>query len=171
MLSRDLAKEINNQINAELWSAYFYLSMSMDAHKKGFKGIANWFKIQFQEEQAHAEIFINYLHAQNEKVVLSPIAEVKTEWDSVMAYFEDTLEHEKKVTAMIHNLVTMANNDNDYPTQNFLSWFVDEQVEEEENVRDLIYQSKMLEGNNYGLYMFDKELATRVFNTPSPLVK
>ena len=80
MISKKLAKAINDQINAEMWSAYLYLSMSQDVYTKGFKGVANWFKVQFQEEQAHAEIMINYLHSQNEKVILAPIAKVQTSW-------------------------------------------------------------------------------------------
>ena len=170
MISKKLANAINEQINAELWSAYLYLSMSQDMYNKGFKGIANWFKIQFQEEQAHAEIFINYLHSQDEKVVLAPIAAVDTQWDSALAAYQQTLEHEKKVTALINNLCHIADDDKDFASQNFLAWFIDEQVEEEANARELIYQCKMLEGNNYGMYMLDKELAARVFNTPSPLL-
>ena len=170
MISKKLAQAINEQINAELWSAYLYLSMSQDMYKKGFKGIANWFKIQFQEEQAHAEIFIKYLHSQDEKVVLAPIAAVDTEWTSPLAAYEQTLEHEKKVTSLINNLCHIADEDRDYAAQNFLAWFIDEQVEEEENARDLIYQCKMLENNNYGMYMLDKELAARVYNTPAPLL-
>lgn len=169
MISKKLAQAINDQINAELWSAYLYLSMSQDAYKKGFKGVANWYKIQFQEEQAHAEIFINYLHSQDEKVVLAPIAAVDTEWPSILSSYEATLAHEKKVTALINNLCNIANEDNDYAAQNFLAWFIDEQIEEEENARDLIYKFKMIEGNNYGMYMLDQELATRVYNVPSPL--
>ena len=170
MISKKLANAINEQINAELWSAYLYLSMSQDMYNKGFKGIANWFKIQFQEEQAHAEIFINYLHSQDEKVILAPIAAVDTQWDSALAAYQQTLEHEKKVTALINNLCHIADDDKDFASQNFLAWFIDEQVEEEANARELIYQCKMLEGNNYGMYMLDKELAARVFNTPSPLL-
>jgi Ferritin-like protein len=169
MISKNLAKAINDQINAELWSAYLYLSMSMDAYKKGFKGVANWFQVQFREEQDHAEIFINYLHSQDEKVLLAPIASVDQEWTSILAAYEDTLKHEKEVTAMINNLCNIASNDNDYAAQNFLAWFIDEQIEEEQNVRDLIYQCKMLEGNNYGMYMLDKELAARVYVQAAPL--
>lgn len=169
MISKELAKAINEQINAEMWSAYLYLSMSQDIYAKGFKGIANWFRVQFQEEQAHAAIFINYLHSQGEKVVLAPIASVQTEWDSILAAFEDTLAHEKKVTAMINHLCDMANHDNDYATQNFLSWFIDEQVEEEENARDLIFQAKMANGLNGAMIMLDHELGAREYHKPSPL--
>ena len=169
MISKRMQDAINAQINAELWSAYLYLSMSMDAADKGLKGVANWFAIQFKEEQDHAQIFINYMHSQGARVELAPIAAVDTEWESAKAMYEQTLEHEKKVTSLIHNLCTIAAEEKDVATANRLIWFVDEQVEEEESARDIIDQLRMVEGNNYGLYMIDKELTTRVYTTPSPL--
>ena len=169
MLSQNLYKAINDQINAELWSAYLYLSMSMDCEAKGYKGIANWFYVQFQEEQAHARIFMNYLNSVDAKVELLPIAEVKTSWDSVLDMFKQTLEHEKKVTGMINNIACIANEDKDYAAINRINWFIDEQVEEEESAREMITTFEAVEGNKYGMYMIDKELATRVYNVPSPL--
>ena len=169
MLSQNLYKAINDQINAELWSAYLYLSMSMDCEAKGYKGIANWFYVQFQEEQAHARIFMNYLNSIDAKVELLPIAEVKTSWDSVLDMFKQTLEHEKKVTGMINNIAFIANEDKDYAAINRINWFIDEQVEEEESAREMITTFEAVEGNKYGMYMIDKELATRVYNVPSPL--
>ena len=169
MISKRMQDAINAQINAELWSAYLYLSMSMDAADKGLKGVANWFAIQFKEEQDHAQIFINYMHSQGARVELAPIAAVDTEWPSAKAMFEQTLTHEQKVTSLIHNLCAIATEEKDVATANRLSWFVDEQVEEEESARDIIDQLRMVEGNNYGLYMIDKELAARVYTAPSPL--
>lgn len=170
MLSKNLYEAINAQINAELWSAYLYLAMSMDAESKGLKGVANWFYVQFQEEQDHARIFMNYLNSRDAKVVLTPIAEVPTEWDSILAMFTQTLEHEKKVTSLINNLAAIANDDRDFASINRLTWFIDEQVEEEENAREMIAAFEAVEGNKYGMYMLDKELATRTYTTPSPLV-
>jgi len=169
MLSQKMQDALNAQINAELWSAYLYLSMSMDAADKGLKGVANWFAIQFKEEQDHAQIFINYILSRGGRVTLAPIAEVQTEWASPLAMFENTLEHEKKVTAMINNLCLIAEEEKDLATANKLVWFVDEQVEEEENARDIIDQMRIVEGNKFGLYMIDKELGARVYSTPSPL--
>ena len=169
MLSEKLYKAINDQINAELWSAYLYLSMSMDCEAKGYKGIANWFFVQFQEEQDHARIFMNYLNARDAKVELLPIAEVAVQWDSVLDMFKDTLAHEKKVTAMINNIAAIANEDRDYASINRITWFIDEQVEEEESARDMIAAFESVEGNKYGMYMLDKELAARVYTAPSPL--
>lgn len=169
MLSSNLYKVINEQINAELWSAYLYLSMSMDCQAKGYNGIANWFYVQFQEEQAHARIFMNYLNSVDAKVELLPIAEVRTSWDSVLDMFKQTLEHEKKVTAMINNIAAIANADKDYAAINRINWFVDEQVEEEESAREMITTFEAVEGNKYGMYMIDKELAARTYTAPSPL--
>ena len=169
MLSNNLHQAINAQINAELWSAYLYLSMSMDAEAKGLKGVANWFHVQYLEEQDHARIFMNYLNSRDAKVVLQPIAEVPTAWNSVLEMFEQTLAHEKKVTALINNLAFIANEDRDFASINRLVWFIDEQVEEEESAREMITAVEAVEGNKYGMYMLDKELATRVYNTPSPL--
>ncbi len=169
MISKKLHDAINAQINAELWSAYLYLAMSLDAETKGYKGVANWFYVQFKEEQDHARIFMNYLNSVDAKVTLLPIDEVPATWDNVLAMFKQTLEHEKKVTSLINNLAAIANEDRDFASINRLVWFIDEQVEEEENARDMITAVEAVEDNKYGMYMLDKELAARTYTTPSPL--
>jgi ferritin len=170
-MTQNLKNAIKAQINAELWSAYLYLAMSMDAEAKGYKGVANWFYVQFQEEQAHARIFMNFLNSRDEKVELMPIEAVPAEWDSVQSMFEKTLEHEKKVTAMINNIAAIAAEDRDFASINRLNWFIDEQVEEEESAREMISTFAAVEGNKYGMYMLDKELASRVYTVPSPLAQ
>lgn len=169
MISKELEKAINAQINAELWSAYHYLSMSMHFANTGYDGIANWFAVQFKEEQDHATIFMNYLNSRDGKVLLEPIAGVETEWDSLLAAFEATLAHEQKVTALINDLNALAVEHKDYATQATLQWFITEQIEEEETARTYIDTLKKIGDNGYGLYMFDKELAARVYTTPAPL--
>lgn len=169
MLSQKLHEAMNAQVNAELWSAYLYLAMSLDAETKGYKGVANWFYVQFQEEQAHARIFMNYLNSRDAKVELKPIEAVPTSWNTVLDMFKQTLEHEKKVTSLINNLAAIANEDRDYASVNRLNWFIDEQVEEEESAREMIGTVGAVEDNKYGMYMLDKELAARVYNVPSPL--
>lgn len=169
MISKRLHDAINAQINAELWSAYLYLAMSLDAENKGYKGVANWFYVQFQEEQAHARIFMNYLNSRDAKVTLLPIDPVPASWDSVLDMFRQTLEHEKKVTSLINNLAFIATDDRDFASINRLNWFIDEQVEEEESARDMIAGVESVEGNKYGMYMLDKDLAARTYTAPSPL--
>ena len=169
MLSQQWHEALNAQINAEMWSAYLYLSMSVDAEAKGLKGVANWFYVQFQEEQDHARILMNYILSRNAEVRLQPIAEVRTSWSSPLEMFRDTLEHEQKVTAMINNLAAIAAGDKDYASSNMLVWFIDEQVEEEESAREMIGACEAVEGNKFGLYMLDKELAARTYTQAAPL--
>lgn len=169
MLSEKLHAAINEQINAELWSAYLYLSMSMDAESKGYKGVANWFYVQWLEEQDHAHILMNYLNSRDCKVELKPIKEVRTEWNTILEMFQETLRHEKVVTSLINNLAAIAAEDKDFASSNMLVWFINEQVEEEESARDMIFAVEAVEGNKYGMYQLDKELATRVYTQASPL--
>ncbi len=169
MLSNKVQDALNAQINAEFWSGYLYLAMSMHFEAEGRSGVANWFRIQFKEEQAHAEIFINYINQRGGRVVLEPIAAVPQTWDSPLAAFEDTLAHEQKVTAMINNLYAIAEADHDYATRDRLTWFVSEQVEEEDNARQLIDKFKLIGNDGMGIYMLDQELAARTYTTPSPL--
>ena len=162
MVSEKLEKAINEQINAEFWSAYLYLSMSAHFDHIGLPGFANWFKVQFQEEQDHALKFMNYLIAKGNKVVLKPIGEVETSWDSVLKAFEDTLAHERVVTGAINNLVAIARSENDFATENMLQWFVSEQVEEEETAQVMIDGLKLIGDNGFGIYTMDKELGQRI---------
>ncbi len=161
MISKKLETEINKQINAELWSAYLYLSMSTHFANNALPGFANWFKVQFHEEQDHAFKFMNYLISKGNKVELQPINEVQTSWDTALQAFEDTLSHEKVVTSLINNLVTIARSENDYATENILQWFVNEQVEEEETAQGLVDALKLIGNKGVGIYMLDKELAAR----------
>ena len=169
MISQRLHTAINDQINAELWSAYLYLSMSMDAEAKGYNGVANWFYVQWLEEQDHARILMNYLNSRDAKVTLKPIEPVQTEWNSVLEMFQQTLNHEMVVTSLINNLANIATEDKDFASSNMLIWFIDEQIEEEESARNMIFAAECVDGNKYGMYQLDKELATRTYSQASPL--
>lgn len=163
MLSKKLEAAINAQINAEFWSAYLYLSMSAHFAADGKPGFANWFAIQFKEEQDHAMKFFNYVIERGGKVELKPITEVTQSWASPLAAFEDTLKHEQEVTAMINNLVTLAKEEKDYATESMLKWFVDEQVEEEATAQSYIDALTMIKDNGFGIYTLDKELQGRAY--------
>lgn len=163
MLSTKLEAALNKQINAELWSAYLYLSMSSYFAADGKPGFANWFLIQFKEEQDHALKFLNYVIERGGKVNLEAIANVDKAWASPLAAFEDTLKHEEIVTGFIGSLVSIAREEKDYATESFLTWFIDEQVEEEAVATSFIDALKMIKDNGFGIYTLDKELATRVY--------
>ena len=161
MISKKMQEAINAQINAEMWSAYLYLAMSMDANDKGLKGVAHWYRKQYDEEMEHAFRFVHYLEEQLARVELKPIAKFKTSWKNMAEMFNETLEHEKVVTGLIHNLCDLAAKEKDYATANMLQWFVNEQVEEEANATELIEAAKCIGNDKAAFYMFDKELAAR----------
>ena len=169
MLNKKIEEALNAQINAEMWSAYLYLSMAAFCHANGNPGMGHWFEVQFQEEQDHAKILFNYVIQRNGNVDLKAIKEVPTTWESVLDVFESTLKHEQTVTALINNLFALTTQENDYATQSMLKWFIDEQVEEEENATNIIDNLKMIKDNGYGLYMLDKELGARTYTQAAPL--
>jgi len=168
MLKKSIEAAINQQINAEFHSAYLYLSMSSYCQSIGMAGCANWMKIQFQEELAHATHFFDYVLERGGRVILAPIAEVDVDFKSVLHAFEETLAHEIKVTGLINNLMDIAIKESDHATKSFLQWYVDEQVEEEANVEQILYNLKLINGEGQGLLMMDREMQARVFVNPFP---
>jgi ferritin len=169
MLNKKVEDAINAQINAEMWSAYLYLSMSAWASANNMPGMGHWFDVQYQEETDHMKIFFNYVIQRDGRVLLKPIESVPTEWKSPLDVFEATLKHEQKVTSLINELYALATDEHDFATQSMLKWFIDEQVEEEDNDKNIIDNLKMINGNGYGLYTLDKDLATRVYTQAAPL--
>lgn len=161
MLSKKLQDAINKQINAELWSAYLYLSMHSHFTHEGLPGVANWFMNQFHEEQEHAMKFMEYMDEKDAKVVLQPIDKVKTSWSSLKEAFEETLAHEKVVTGLINDLMALAREENDYATEVMLQWFVSEQVEEESSVNEILDKLSLIGDKGHAIYMLDKELGKR----------
>ena len=161
MLKSKMETALNQQVNAELWSSYLYLSMSYDMDNKGYEGMASWFALQAKEEFEHATRFMKFIGDMDGKVTLLPVEEVKQEWNSPADAFEDTLMHEKLVSGKIYKLMDLAIELKDYATQSMLKWFVDEQVEEENTVRKYLDTLKKIEGSTGSLYAFDKKLGKR----------
>lgn len=171
MLSKSLQSAINAQINAEYWSAYLYLSMSLDAQTKNLNGIANWFYIQWLEEQDHARILEQYLGVRDARVELQPIGSVPPAWPDVRAMFSDTLQHEQEVTAMIVDLMSIARQEKDYASMGRLQWFIDEQMEEEQSARDILARIDMYGSDRLSLYILDHDLGQRQYTPAEPLDK
>lgn len=169
MLNKRIEEALNAQINAEFWSAYLYLSMSTYFEAEGKSGFANWFRIQFKEEQAHAEILMNYVQDRGGRVELRAIEAVPTSWKSALDAFEATLAHENKVTTLLNNLYAIAEEEKDYATRSMLTWFIDEQVEEEKTAQGYIDNLRLIGDNGFGIYTLDKELGARTYNAPAPL--
>ena len=135
----------------------------------GLKGAANWFFVQAREELTHGQRFYNYMNRLGEHVVMTSIDQPPGEYRSLLHMFEETLRHEQRVTGMINDLATLANKENDHGTQVLLQWFVNEQIEEEENAKDIMTKLKMAGKDSSALLMIDNELATRAFVMPPDL--
>jgi ferritin len=163
MLDRKMEAALNQQINAELWSSYLYLSMSYDMDNKGHEGAASWFAAQAKEEFEHASRFMKFIGERDGKVMLMPIETVQQEWESYIDAFEDTLKHEKVITEKIHKLMDLAIELKDYATQNMLKWFIDEQVEEESTARKVVEKLERIDNNPALLYALDDELGKRLY--------
>lgn len=162
-MDKTVEQALNEQINAELYSAYLYLSMSAWFASIGMKGMATWERVQAQEERDHAMMLYDYLLSSGGKIVTTEIKAPPTEWESPKEAFEFQLAHEKDVTASINRLVEIAQSTKDHASIARLQWFITEQVEEEENVKDILNQIGLSADFVPYMYMIDKELGTRVY--------
>lgn len=162
-INKKVEDVLNKQVNAELWSAYLYLSMSAWCESKGLKGFANWMRVQFHEETTHALKIYDYVLNRSGEINLQPIAAVETSWKNILHVFEETYKHECKVTEMIANCYEVALAEKDHATASMLKWFIDEQTEEESNALEIIDKLKLVGENGDGIFFLDKELASRTF--------
>lgn len=167
MISKKMRKAINDQINAELHSAYLYLSMVSYFKSLNLDGFAQWMTVQTQEEIAHAMKFFNFVLDRGGKALLAPIAGPDTEWDSPLAAFEAAYKHEQYITSRIDDLVTLARQEGDNAAEIMLQWYVTEQVEEEASADGVVQKLKMMAGAPGGMFMLDRELGARVFTAPA----
>ncbi len=161
MLSKTLQDAINDQIKHELYSAYFYLSMSAWAESANWGGAAKWLSMQAKEEQEHALKFYEYVLDRGGKVTLQAIDQPPAEFDSLLAVFEKVQQHEAVVTGLITHLYELALKDNDYASQVMLQWFINEQVEEEKNAAQIVDTLRMVGNNVPGLFQVNAMLAAR----------
>lgn len=161
MLNEKIEQALNEQLNAESFSAYLYLSMSAYFESENLKGFASWMNIQAMEEYTHSRKFYDYILQRGGRVVLKPIEGPQTEWKSPVDVFEASLNHERYISARINKLMDLAIEESDHATKIFLQWFVTEQVEEEDNVGNTLDQVRMMGDTKQGLYMLDRELGQR----------
>ena len=162
-----IAKLLNEQINKELYSAYLYLDISNYYDEMDLDGYKNYYMIQAQEERDHAMLFMQYMQINGLKVTLDAVGKPDKVFDSVLKPLEVAAEHERYVTALINNIYHEAHEAKDYRTMKFLDWFVDEQMEEEDNADSMINRYKLFGSDPKGLYVLDQEYAGRVYTAPS----
>ncbi len=166
MLDEKMEKAFNEQINAELYSEYLYLSMKAYFETLNLKGFVNWMDVQVQEEHAHAMGMFDYVNSRGGRVKLMAIDAPETDWESPLAVFEHILTHEELVTSLINKLADVADEVKDRAALGFLNWYIKEQVEEEDNVGNVLATLKLIGNDKNALFALDKELATRTFVAP-----
>lgn len=157
-----MLEALNEHLNEEFFSAYYYLSMSAYFHDTDFNGFGQWMRMQYQEELAHAAKFYDFINDRGGKVTLTEIQTPPHAWDSPLAVFEDALSHEKEVTQKIYKLVDLSLEMRDHAANTFLQWFVTEQVEEESTATEIMQQLKLVGDDGNGLFLMDRELGQRV---------
>lgn len=161
MIKKKVQDEVNDQIQAEFQSAWLYLAFAAWFESKNLNGFAHWMRIQWQEEQEHAMKFYNHLLRRGGEVELKNLEKPDVSAESVTEVFEKVLEHERYITKSIHSLYDLAKEEDDYPLQTLLHWFIDEQVEEEENAVSILESLKMIGEEGTSLYVLDRELGKR----------
>lgn len=166
MINKKIEEALNAQINEEMFSAYLYMAMSAYLKSINLNGSSKWMEIQVQEELLHAKKIYDFIYNRGGEVVLEQINKPKTKWNSLINVFEEAYDHEQHITARISDLLKLSLEENDFATNSFLQWFITEQVEEEANVDDIVNQLKLIGKNEGALFMFDRELGSRVLPAP-----
>lgn len=161
MFSQVVQEKMNQQIMHEMYSAYMYLSMSAHCESANLPGFARWLRMQAEEEMEHAMKFYDFIHERNGKVTLFAIDQPPAEFGKPVEIFEQVYGHEQKVTGLINSIYEVSLKENDYPSQIFLHWFIEEQVEEESNSAQILETLKMIGDSANGLFMLDRQIGKR----------
>ena len=160
-MNKKVYKVFNEQVQAELYSAYMYLAMSLYLEDKNFKGMASWLKIQYEEERQHAFRLAKFMQERGVKPELLQIDAPPAEYGTPLEVFTKALEHEQYVTSRIHSMYEVAVKEKDYAAMTHLHWFIDEQVEEEDQTREIVEKLIMVGDNMNGLFVIDSQLGAR----------
>lgn len=166
MLSERLEKELNLQVKYELFSAHYYLAMAAYCESQDLAGFGNFFKVQAEEEKFHAMKFFDFINEMDGRVKMMGLEEPENDYESLSNVFSSALEHEKFVTGRIYKLMDIAVEEREHATISLLKWFVDEQIEEEKNMKNILTKLQRLGEDSHGIFMLDQELAQRVFVPP-----
>ena len=161
MISPKIQDALNDQVNAEYFSAFTYLSLTAYFESLDFKGFSHWMRLQYSEELTHAEKVFDFVNERDGRVRLAPVEAPRFEWASPLEGFESALDNERSLSARINDLVALALDEKDFATHTFLQWFITEQVEEEALVNDIVQDLRRIGDNSNGLYLMDRDLGLR----------
>lgn len=164
-ISKKIEESFNAQMVREFYSSYLYLAMAGYFEDTGLKGFANWMRMQAEEERMHSMKFYDYILSRGGKITLGQIEAPPKEWKSTLNAFEETLKHEELVTSHIHKLASLAIEEKDHAAHSFLKFFIDEQVEEEDQVNEILDKLRLVKDSPGGLFMLDADLGKRPLPT------
>lgn len=167
MLSKKMTNELNKQIQYELYSGHLYVALAAYCSSIDLDGFANFFVVQEQEERFHAMKIFNYIKDQGNRIKIYGLDDPKNDYKNLEEVITVAYHHEQSVTKRFNDLMTIAVKENDFATQSFLQWFVNEQVEEEATLLTILNKIKLVKGTGHGILMLDNELATRQFTPPT----
>lgn len=160
-MNQKMQDALNAQVNAELYSAYLYLSMVAHFEAVNLPGFGHWMRIQAMEEVAHAMRLFDFINERGGRSILDAIEGPPVEFGSPLDIMQAAYEHEQHVTRLIHSLYDLATEEKDHATRVMLEWFITEQVEEEDNASSIVDQLTTIADHPQGLFMLDRELGTR----------
>ncbi|HQV32864.1 MAG TPA: ferritin [Calditrichia bacterium] len=161
MLSEKITTALNQQIAMEAYAANYYLAMASWCDQQGLEGSAGFFYAQAEEEREHMMKIFHFVNDADGKAIAPAIAQPPSDFESLAAICKTALGHEQKVTAAIHAIQKQAMSEGDYRTINLMNWFVDEQLEEENQMQGIMDKLKLIGNDGTGLYMLDKELGAK----------
>lgn len=160
-MNKKMLDALNKQINEEFNSAYIYLAMAAHLESENLPGMAAWMKAQYQEEIEHGMKFYGHIIERGGKPILKALDTPKADYSGVKEIFEAALKHERHITKCINDLYDLAVEEKDRPAQIMLQWFIEEQVEEEDNVGGVLDTINMIGEDGRSLYLLDRQLASR----------
>jgi ferritin len=158
MLTQKVEKILVTQIEKEAYSSHLYLAMASWAENSGFEGTAQWLYAQSEEEHMHMLKFVAYINERGGKSIIPAIKQPPIDYADIRELFEQVYKHEKYISGSINEIVGICMEDKDYSTNNWIQWFVNEQIEEEKAVKTIIDKLNLI--GAHSLYLFDKDIVS-----------
>ena len=158
MLSKKIENALNEQVTKEAYSSNLYLAIASWSETNGYAGIAEWFYSQAEEEKMHMLKFVRYINDRGGHAIISELKQPPKDFGSVKQAFESSLEHEQFISASINDIIALTIQEKDFTTQNWIQWFVNEQIEEEAQVKLILDKIKLAGETN--MYIFDRDIVS-----------
>jgi ferritin len=158
MLSKSLEEKLNMQIEKEAYSSQLYLAMASWAETKGYAGVASFLYGHADEERLHMLKIVHYINERGGHALVPSLEQPDTNFNDLRSVFERILKHEESVSQSINDIVDFCLKEKDHSTNNFMQWYVSEQMEEESLAKSIIEKLDMIGADSTGLYFFDREL-------------